>query len=44
MGYHLIPSLGPRLAVNAWTGPAATNHDYQIADCAVEVKTSRPAP
>jgi len=36
----LVPALSPSQAVAAWTGPSATNQDFQLPFCAVEVKTT----
>jgi hypothetical protein len=38
--YHLLPALPAADAVSAWTGPTAANQDFQLADAAIEVKTS----
>ena len=37
---HLLGLLGPERAVAGWTGSAATDQDFQLAGCAVEVKTT----
>jgi hypothetical protein len=37
---HLFPLMAPLDAVRAWTGPTATNQDFQLPYAAIEVKTS----
>lgn len=37
---YLIPAVGAVQAVSAWTGPKKTPQDFQMADVAIEVKTS----
>ncbi len=37
---HLIPVLGPSLAVAGWTGPKHANHDFQYGRHCLEVKSS----
>lgn len=37
---HLLLQLDPGVAVRSWAGPKAANHDFQLQNCAVEVKTS----
>ncbi|MFE9918401.1 PD-(D/E)XK motif protein [Micromonospora sp. NPDC005553] len=36
---HLCPVLPPREAVAAWRGPMGANQDFELATCAIEVKT-----
>ena len=36
---HVLPSMGTS-AVRAWTGPLRAHQDFQVMDCAVEVKTT----
>jgi len=36
---HVVPAVGPAAAVSAWRGPAAADQDFQMAACAIEVKT-----
>ncbi|SCE78362.1 Putative PD-(D/E)XK family member [Micromonospora coriariae] len=36
---HLCPVLPPQEAVSAWRGPIGTNQDFELANCAIEVKT-----
>ena len=36
----VIPQLGSRQGVQCWTGPRGTQQDFQLEDCAVEVKTN----
>ena len=37
---HLLPAMAAADAVRAWTGPTATNQDFQLPCTAIEVKTS----
>ncbi len=37
---HLLPAIGPSKAVEAWTGSGRSNHDFQLASGAFEVKTT----
>jgi hypothetical protein len=37
--WHLLPTMSAADAVAAWTGPAATNQDFQLPGAAIEVKT-----
>ena len=36
----LIPQLGACYAVQSWTGPNGTQQDFQLPNCAIEVKTT----
>jgi hypothetical protein len=36
--HHLIGAIGPRAAVQGWTGPSRASHDFQLGGCALEVK------
>ncbi|MFG1895646.1 PD-(D/E)XK motif protein [Micromonospora zamorensis] len=36
---HLCPVLPPKEAVSAWRGPMGANQDFELATCAIEVKT-----
>ncbi|KAB1915191.1 PD-(D/E)XK motif protein [Micromonospora sp. AMSO31t] len=36
---HLCPVLPPQEAVSAWRGPTGANQDFELATCAIEVKT-----
>lgn len=38
---HLLPNLASIDAVHAWTGPGGTDQDFQLANCAIEVKTTK---
>jgi hypothetical protein len=38
--HHLIALLGIHKAIEAWMGPSRTHQDFQIANSAIEVKTS----
>ncbi len=40
MRRYLIPILGINKAVDAWKGPFRKAQDFQLSDCAVEVKTT----
>lgn len=40
MRERLFPHLPPMQVVGAWTGPARIAKDFQVAGCAVEVKTT----
>lgn len=37
---YAIPELGPADAVLSWTGPSGSNQDFQMTDCAIEVKAT----
>jgi hypothetical protein len=36
----LIPLVGTYVAVSAWTGPSGAHQDFQLYECAIEVKTT----
>jgi hypothetical protein len=38
--HYLLKHLEPAKAINAWTGPNGTPHDFQFQHCAIEVKTA----
>ncbi|MFB4308396.1 PD-(D/E)XK motif protein [Actinomadura sp. GTD37] len=37
---YVIPELGPANGILGWTGPLGTNQDFQLTDCAIEVKAT----
>jgi hypothetical protein len=37
---YAVPEVGPAGAILAWTGPLGTNQDFQLTDCAIEVKAT----
>jgi hypothetical protein len=38
--YVLIPKLGEYNSILSWTGPSGSNQDFQIPNCAIEIKTT----
>lgn len=36
----LIPKLGEYRSIVSWTGPSGSNQDFQIPNCAIEIKTT----
>lgn len=41
---RLLPAMGPKAALAAWTGPKGTNQDFERRGYAIEVKTTAQTP